>query len=159
MQNSPAKIIVHHSATDIPTPQFNAINKWHRDRAFPKSRLGFFVGYHFVIEKDGTVVQAREGDEEGAHTVGQNFSSIGICLVGNFSVSNPTEKQINALGALLSRLVATYSLDAYDIVPHRTYKQTECYGARLANTWAALVFLKYEIERLTKLLYALQNPQ
>lgn len=148
MQNTPRKIIVHHSAADAPDPQFLSINEWHKERGFTLSELGFYVGYHYVIEKDGSLKTARREDEIGCHTIGQNESSIGICLVGNFDVSMPTNAQIATLGDMLTSICARYRLDESEIYPHRTFAAKSCYGKKLSNHWAALVYLQHEQRRI-----------
>lgn len=148
MINSPRKIIVHHSAADSPAPQFDAINEWHKQRGFPLSSLGFYVGYHYVIEKDGNLRTARGEYEVGAHTIGENEHSIGVCLVGNFDVTDPTKQQIATLGDILTSICARYHLFEDDIKPHRSFKSTSCYGKRLNNHWAARVYLEHEYRRL-----------
>ncbi|CAE7866145.1 unnamed protein product, partial [Symbiodinium necroappetens] len=40
------------------------------------------IGYHFIIERDATVVETRDRHLIGTHTPGHNLDSIGICLVG-----------------------------------------------------------------------------
>lgn len=136
------KIIVHHSAADAPAPQFDAINEWHKARGFPLSTLGFHVGYHWVIEKDGTVVQARDEDEIGAHDQGENLDSIGICLVGNFDKTDPTTAQEESLGKILVRMLDEYGLTIWSIEPHRKNDATSCYGTRLPDHWASKVALE-----------------
>ena len=158
MKNVPVKIIVHHTAANTPNPQFLAINQWHKERDFPKSSLGFFVGYHYVIEKNGELKQAREDLEEGAHTFGQNFSSIGVCLVGNFSKAYPTKEQLQTLGNLLVSLCNKYNIEGNKILPHRTFGKTECFGNLLKSAWAEAIFYEYEIQRLAKLLTNLGKP-
>ena len=156
MANRPTQIIVHHTAASSPVPQFAAINDWHRARAFPQSRSGHFVGYHYVIERDGTVKQARQDDEVGAHTVGANLSSIGVALVGNFNHEPPTEEQTEALARLLSTLVHRHGILPSRIFPHRKFKQTDCYGQSLDDEWALRVYLHYEIDRLTHFIAELE---
>ena len=148
MNNTPRNIIVHHSAATAPTPQFDAINDWHKARGFPLSELGFYVGYHYVIEQNGQLRTARFEHEIGAHTIGQNDKSIGICLVGNFDKTEPTAQQVATLGDMLTSLCLRYRLDEDNIHPHRAYKATSCYGAKLRNYWAAFVYLEHEITRL-----------
>lgn len=145
MSNTPRNIIVHHSAAKNPTPQLDAINQWHKDRDFPLSQLGFYVGYHWVIEKSGEAVRTRFDTEIGAHTVGQNDQSIGICLAGNFDEESPTEAQTRALGTLLSHYCDILRLDEHNIFPHRAWKDTHCYGDNLDDNWAARVYLEDRI--------------
>lgn len=146
--NTPNKIIVHHTGATVPDPQFEAINEWHRLRAFPISKSGNYCGYHYVVEKDGTVRQAREDGEEGAHTIGQNFTSLGICLVGNFDTEEPTEAQIRALGDLLIDKCKQYDISILQIYPHRKFSAKSCFGSRLDVAWAQMVALDAGIRKL-----------
>lgn len=139
-------------------PQCGAIDQWHKGRGFPKSRLGFYVGYHFVIENDGLLVRTRLDYEEGAHTIGENFRSLGICLVGNLDIDDPTHAQIETLGRLLSQLCVQYAIGADAIFPHRHFASKSCYGDRLPDDWAAIVYLQAEIERLTQILHHMTQP-
>lgn len=143
--NKPDKIVVHHTADGSQKPQLLNINEWHRQRGFPLSSRGFFVGYHYVIEPDGTVIQTREDDEEGAHCKGQNFSSIGIGLSGNFDLCMPNTKQIWSLQKLMAVLVERHNIDPQMILPHRAYKDTSCYGRLLSDHWAKDLYKVYII--------------
>ncbi|MCI0557324.1 MAG: peptidoglycan recognition protein family protein [Nitrososphaera sp.] len=142
--NKPEKIIVHHTAAVLPNPQFNAIDEWHRQRSFPKSLLGFYVGYHYVIEKDGTVKQARGDGEIGAHTIGHNLTSIGIAMVGDFGKEMPTKEQIKELGNLLIQLTKKHSIHPLNIFPHKAMSATSCPGGKLDTSWPVLAYLTAE---------------
>lgn len=132
---APRRIIWHHTAADSPTPQFFAINDWHKERGFPISTLGYYVGYHFVIEKDGQVRRARRDDEIGAHDRGENADSIGVALVGNFSIGYPTEEQKKSFKRLLRRLMLIHDIPLNAIEPHRRDDATECPGTNLPDSW------------------------
>lgn len=147
MENVPRQIIVHHTAAVAPVPQFDAINEWHKAREFPLSSLGYYVGYHYVIEKDGTTRQARKDDEGGAHAIGANFNSIGICLVGDFDIELPTEAQIIALGALIESKQHEHSLPVDAVYPHRHVSNTGCFGSRLPDDWAIQVLAWFELAK------------
>lgn len=157
MPNKPDKIIVHHTAATEPLPQFDAINDWHKARDFPVSSLGFYVGYQYVIEKDGTIKTARSETEEGAHTLGQNFSSVGICLVGNFDIELPTQEQIDALTALMSQVANRHNIEPTSIYPHRHFANKDCYGTKLDFNWARLLFIAYEKNRIAAAEGAINN--
>lgn len=66
------------------------IDGWHAERGFHRDDAWRArqnadlkaIGYHYVIARDGTVFSGRHVDEVGAHAVGWNRRSIGICLVG-----------------------------------------------------------------------------
>lgn len=105
------KLIVHCSATpegrDVKT---EAIRDWHVNGNHWKD-----IGYHYVIELDGSIHKGRDESVIGAHCKGQNATSIGICYVGGTEKGNirkgkdtrtPAQKQ--ALIKLLKELKAKY---------------------------------------------------
>lgn len=87
-----------------------AINRMHGERRPPflRSRpVGAaahlkHIGYHYVIDLDGTVHTGRDESEVGAHVSGFNDATIGICMVG-------TDKYTRAQWAALAGLVRALS--------------------------------------------------
>lgn len=76
------KIIVHCSdSEDSLDIGFREINEWHRLRGW-LSPSGISCGYHFIVRRFGSVEAGRPVDEAGAHCEGDNYDSIGICIVG-----------------------------------------------------------------------------
>jgi N-acetyl-anhydromuramyl-L-alanine amidase AmpD len=147
MENVPLQIVIHHTAAVAPVPQFDAINDWHKARGFTLSSLGYYVGYHYVIEKDGTVRKAREDNEIGCHAIGANHNSIGICLVGDFDSDLPTDAQIVALGALIETKQHEHCLPIDAVYPHRHVSTTGCYGKRLPDDWGRQVLAWFELAK------------
>lgn len=113
-------IVVHCSATPsgarlgngLTTPA-GVMDLWHRERGFRRSteaRSAFnwrlvALGYHFVIDVDGSVQTGRHLNEVGAHVAGHNANSIGICLVGGAErEARYTAPQWGSLHALVTRL-------------------------------------------------------
>lgn len=142
-KNNPQYIIVHHTGGTDAQPlldtsnfSFNQCNALHKEKFNMLSSLGFYVGYHYYIEKDGKVYQSRKDDEEGAHTIGKNTSSIGICITGNFDATLPTPAQVASLKTLLEKKVLEFKIPAINIVPHRKFANKTCYGNKLSDTWA-----------------------
>jgi len=149
--NVPTKLIAHHVggtvlSTKADTSHHTAeiIDAWHRTRwpgftskVYKNNQGEFFhVGYHVVIEADGTIVHTRAYSEEGAHTVGMNNSSIGVCLTGNFDVMYPTKEQLESFKKLWKEIKTAFpSLTVYDIVPHRTYSTKSCFGSKLSDDY------------------------
>ena len=71
------EIIVHCSDTPEGRNQtVDDIRAWHKARGFAD------IGYHYVVYRDGTVVEGRDIDIAGAHCMGHNTYSIGVCYVG-----------------------------------------------------------------------------
>lgn len=84
-------LFVHCAATPN-GKRFTAANidQWHKERGFRRdpSLIGYqqpkllHIGYHFVIQIGGAVETGRSKREIGAHAVGHNTTSIGICMIG-----------------------------------------------------------------------------
>jgi len=66
------------------------------------------------------------------HCKGQNTTSIGIALVGNFSKSVPSFVQLRALAQLHCTLDSY--LGVLPIKPHSYYRATECPGTHFSMT-------------------------
>ena len=118
------RLIVHCSATR-PTQDIGVleIGRWHAEREFNE------IGYHFVIRRDGTLEEGRPVSIQGAHTLGHNVDSIGICMVGGVNEAgdpdaNFTFKQWAELNSLLQRLSQEYPIDS--ISGHRDYSNKAC---------------------------------
>lgn len=108
------KIIIHCAATPNGKPFTIAqIDAMHKARGFfrNKNARRLFnptlssVGYHFVIEVDGTEKTGRGVDEVGAHVAGHNINSVGVCMVGTDKFS---KHQWASLAKLVSELSSKY---------------------------------------------------
>jgi len=142
--NYPEWIVVHHTGGTRANPladtshhTFEIVDNYHRGLWQFQSSLGYFIGYHYFIEKDGKITQGRSDSDEGAHTRGVNLKSIGICLAGNFDATLPTAEQVEALTKLLKELSVEHSIPVTKIVPHRKFAKKSCYGNKLPDNWAA----------------------
>jgi hypothetical protein len=71
-----------------------------------EERVHTFVGYHYLIYPDGTVLQLLDLDYMGFHAGNYrvNARSIGIALVGDFSHTEPTPAAQAALKELVTTL-------------------------------------------------------
>lgn len=118
------KIIIH--CSDSNWGNAATINQWHLERGFDK------IGYHYVIlnaypeyrnikereprlVSDGLIEYGRSISEIGAHCVGQNEDSIGICLIGENIFSSV---QIEALISITHKLMQEYKLKIKDVYGH-----------------------------------------
>lgn len=72
-----SRIVIHHSASSRDRTTKEAIRQWHLDRGWDD------IGYHYVITGDGFTNYGRPIERPGAHAIGYNDISIGICLTGN----------------------------------------------------------------------------
>jgi len=140
----PRRIIWHHSADNSTAHQFEKINRYHKSRDFLRSSLGFYVGYHYLIEWDGTIKKAREENEIGAHDTGENLNSIGICLAGDFSTHLPSETQVKQIAKLVTEIKSRWDIPITRIEPHRWDDDTECPGKFLKDNWLVETYLEHE---------------
>ena len=131
------KIIVHCSATrEGENYTVDTIRSWHVD-----GRGWSDIGYHWVIELDGSTNEGRSEDINGAHCRGHNSDSIGICYVGGSdSEGNPkdtrTEGQRDALVALIKEILDRYP-DA-EVFGHRDFSTKACPSFDAKTEYAGL---------------------
>ena len=118
------EIIVHCSATpegrDVSTEE---IRQWHLDRGWSD------IGYHFVVELDGTVCDGRPLEKSGAHAKGHNSQSVGVCYVGGVdsdmeAKDTRTDEQAVALVELITSLKEQFP-EAI-VIGHRDVSEKEC---------------------------------
>jgi len=125
-------VVIHHSAT--PRGSARAFDKAHRDKGWDE------LGYHFVIGNgtgsgDGQIEVGPRWykQKHGAHckTPDNYFNEhgIGICLVGDFTKSRPTPRQIASLERLTTFLCERCGIPPSRVVTHGgvTHK-TQCPG-------------------------------
>ncbi len=118
MVNKPKILIFHHSAIKDITVE--KIDKLHKKKGWQG------IGYHYFISKDGTIYEGRPEGAEGAHTIGKNRESIGICVEGNLEEEEMTLNQIVSIENLSLYLCLKY--DIRDIMQHKDFANTLCPG-------------------------------
>lgn len=120
-----SKIILHCSASSIPGQRVSILRSWHKARGFKD------VGYQYFIGFDGKLERGRpldsdayiEAEEIGAHTLGHNKDSIGICLAG-LHVFDFTSAQFETLEMLLILLHAV--APKATLHGHREFTAKDC---------------------------------
>ena len=112
-------IIVHCSDSDWGNAR--EINKWHLSRGFSG------IGYQFVILNgqvepgryleplNGSIECGRPLNEPGAHCIGYNERSLGVCLVMK---DKPTIEQLDALKDLCLDLCRKYDVQPDNVLGH-----------------------------------------
>jgi len=131
------EIIVHCTAT---TPNWwegrsseekvREVRDWHLKRGWSD------IGYHWLIDRDGTVVQGRPEEKIGAHVKGHNTGTIGISLFGGHGSSADddfndhfTWAQEEALRNLIGEIEQRY--DIQKVSGHNEYSSKACPGFRV----------------------------
>lgn len=128
-------IVIHHSATEEGGAL--AFHWMHTHKGWDE------LGYHFVIgngsrSADGEVeVGSRWAKQKwGAHTKSSdgryNQYGVGICLVGNFELTSPDDRQWKSAVRLVAFLMDRYDIAPENVLGHRDCWQTLCPGKHLS---------------------------
>ena len=103
------EIIIHCSATPADRNfTVHDLDRWHRARGFNS------IGYHYVIYLDGTIHPGRPVEDIGAHCLGHNAHSIGVCYIGGLDpetfepADTRTPQQRQSLRELIAQLQQQY---------------------------------------------------
>lgn len=118
------KIIIH--CADTPEGRNNTaadIDRWHKQKGWAG------IGYHYVVDLDGTIEPGRNVEDAGAHCQGHNATSIGVCYIGGCDKNmkpkdTRTDEQKASLLLLLKFLRAKYP--GAKIYGHRDFSSKPC---------------------------------
>jgi hypothetical protein len=118
------KVILHCSASSLPEhDNVESIRKWHVEENGWKD-----IGYHFVITRNGDVHKCRDIKDVGAHCIGHNLDSVGICLTGETEF---TPDQYFSLAWLLADVIND-NPSIVEVKPHNYYnKEKDCPNFKL----------------------------
>ncbi len=147
-------LAVHHSALvirDDPRPAVERVRALYKYHAASKGWGD--IGYHFVVDENGQIYEGRQGGKfvVGGHAYCNNVGTIGIVLLGNFEIEQPSQKQAQSLQWLLSDLARKYNIDVNNsvqfhgkkfvspIVRHRDLLSTLCPGYYLSEAFGQIV--------------------
>lgn len=128
MTAKPIRNLVIH-CSDSPFGTARAIRSWHREKGWND------IGYHFVVlngmvtddlyldSMDGSIEAGRQLDgdtyleenETGAHALGYNDCSVGVCLIGK---TRFTEAQLHSLLRLCVELIRRYNIPPSAVMGH-----------------------------------------
>ncbi len=118
-------IIVHHSALPLTDGPLE-IQQMHMEL-----RRYADIAYQFVIDAGGWIYEGRSLTIRGSHTGGHNTGTVGVVLLGDFQLIEPTEAQIEALRRLSACLIDQYGIT--HLAGHRDFQPgvTVCPGDNL----------------------------
>ncbi len=128
-------IVIHHSGTDEGT--LKSLDRYHREERHMENGLA----YHFLIGNghgmgDGEIAVGNRWREQldGGHlrSEEQNKIALGVCLIGNFDNTRPTEKQLRSLEYLIRALLKRCELPVRAVKTHHQINivRTECPGKK-----------------------------
>ncbi len=83
------------------------------------------IGYNYLIAPNGDIYAGRddlgvadEDDIQGAHFCGKNGGTMGVCLLGNYNETTPSDTLLTSLNKLLAWKLFKEGLQATDSFPH-----------------------------------------
>ena len=124
---SPSQIIIHHSLTkDGRTLSWPAIRYYHVN-VNHWTDCGYHYGlelYHLQYE----ILTGRMMTEQGAHCLGCNHDSLGVCFVGNFDKAEPATEQWELGLRLVHSLMTVFNIPSDQVYGHRHFARKTCPG-------------------------------
>lgn len=155
--NKPKYIIIH--STDVSwtknRDQFAAVNSYHKGENFPKSSLGYFVGYQRLIT-GGKNYQARLDTDMGVHTnqvengVSINLLSLGICFGGDGDIEYPHPDDYKLLQTQVWTWQDVYSIPNDRVFFHRHFNTAKtCPGSLLGDEWMKNLLTRLPVAKPT----------
>ena len=130
----PLKVIVHHSGgNDGPEDNTAGIRHWHMGTPPNGPVDGPYrdIAYNCTVEQINGEYEAiigRPWDWSGAHTLGENFDSLGICLIGNFDLAPPPDAQLKVAAKIVAMWLRLFSIKDTEIYRHSFFQNTDCPG-------------------------------
>ncbi|MBL8875300.1 MAG: N-acetylmuramoyl-L-alanine amidase [Phycisphaerae bacterium] len=133
--NGVNRITVHHDAirSDNVRTQRDAVARLNQVRASHLREGWADIGYHYVIDPQGRVWEARPLGYQGAHVKDKNEHNIGVMCMGNFEMQRPTPQQTAALDAFVATLMQRHKIPNSRVYTHQELGQTACPGRNLQN--------------------------
>jgi len=136
------EMIVHHTATsysglNTKSKILDYLIKTYKFHAFKRGRGD--IGYNFIIDPMWWIYEWRAGGAGvvGMHAAWNNTPSIGIALMWNFEIEEPTQTQIDSLTKLLTALARKYGINPHDTVMyHRKSRDSPYIESNLHYTIA-----------------------
>lgn len=89
------------------------------------------IGYHYIIDRAGRVIEGRPIQYQGAHVSENNPHNLGILVLGNFEKQKPSNAQVQSLGRFVQRMMRTHGVKPAAVRTHREINPTQCPGRTL----------------------------
>lgn len=135
MMNGVSRITIHHEGSPEPVLFSGYQATAHRLEMIRRSHVGYRgwadIGYHYIIDRAGRVWEGRPVIYQGAHVRNHNPHNIGVMLMGNFELQQPTQAQLAALEKLVTDLRHIYDVPVNRIYTHGELVATRCPGTNL----------------------------
>jgi hypothetical protein len=131
-QHTISRITIHHSGVFFPEDRdpvdyIRHLQDWSRSE-----RSWIDIPYHFMIDLEGKVYEARPLNYPG--DTNTDYDPRGhalICVIGNFEEQSVTQAQWTSLVHLTSYLARTFHVPIDSVRSHKDYTETLCPGKDL----------------------------
>lgn len=136
------RIVIHHDAVQY-RPKLSGEEKVRTLLEASRRRENWpDLPYHYLIDRDGRIFAGLPEDEVGeTHTRRDTESSLDIALLGDYSLSEPTDAQIQSLARLVRAEARQHELDEAAIRLHADLVPTQCPGTLLRKRLAGMRWL------------------
>ena len=139
----PSWIVIHHSfSSDGQTRNWDSIRAYHMSFRYQGNTITeqqyaqyladgktaglekpwADVSYQFGVENINgklEVLTGRAIGEIGAHAIGFNDKSIGICLIGNYDLDSPSEDRLFTVASLCRQMQLEFGIPRDQVLGHR----------------------------------------
>lgn len=125
--HSPNRITIHHTVQGA----ISGPAAVRQVQGFHQNGNGWSdIGYHFLIDRDGTIYQGNPEGLVGAHVARQNTGNLGIALIGSFDKERLGSEQQRAAANLVAHLGRKYgiSVNRTNVRGHGERMATACPG-------------------------------
>ena len=132
-----AELYLHHSVTTMTNDPFADMRAIER---IGVQRFGRF-SYSWAYHARARMFLEGAGDTIGAHTGGHNSTSLGLVLIGDYTVDILSPDHISDLGWCIQHLITANRLvpgTVYPTAGHRDLKATACPGDNAYNAIPAI---------------------
>lgn len=134
------RVIVHHTAAAVsPSSSAAAIRSIWQYHTYTNGWGD--IGYNYLVDLNGNTFQGRYYNQAyaqsvnqevvGAHAFGNNYGTIGIATLGNFTDQGVSSAMVNSVGQIAGYKAMTHNFnpgDGANLVGHRDVGQTNCPG-------------------------------
>jgi len=133
------KITVHHSGGDTfwGVSKTDAADEIRKIQRYHQTQQGWAdIGYHYIIDRNGSIWQGRRLSYQGAHARGNaNHGNVGIVLLGNYLEQGIGTAQRRSLEVLVSKLCRRFLIPPQMVYTHReiVHGKTDCPGPALTR--------------------------
>lgn len=107
---TPTHLIVHHSAGSNQSNNFATVVEYIWDLHVNTNGWDD-IGYNWLIDPNGILYEGRPDNYQGAHFSCINENTVGICVIGDYTLITPSVEALNTLVNLLAYEATEHDID------------------------------------------------